>query len=78
MSVTGSALLVIGRNDAALLGVSMIPRAEIAMVIVYQCRQLGERVVPDEVLAGMVLVTAASTIVCPLVLRPLLKRRVQA
>jgi len=62
---------------AGLLGVSMIPRAEIAMVIVYQCRQLGERVVPDEILAGMVLVTAATAIVCPLILRPLLKRRVQ-
>lgn len=78
IGVTGSALLIIGRKDAAVLGVSMIPRAEIAMIIVYQCRQLGEGVVPDGILAGMVLVTAATTIVCPLILRPLLKRHVRA
>lgn len=74
--VTGPALPIIGRNDAALLGISMIPRAEITMVVLYQCRQLGEEIVPDEIFAGMVLVTAATAVTCPLVLRPLLNRRI--
>lgn len=75
--VTGPALLIIGRNDAALLGISMIPRAEVTMVILYQCRQLSEGIVPSEVFAGIVLVTAATTIACPLILRPLLNRRIR-
>jgi Kef-type K+ transport system membrane component KefB len=77
LGVVGPAVPIIGRNDAALLGISMIPRAEITMVILYQCRQLSKDIVPDEVFAGVVLVTAATTIACPLVLRPLLNRRVR-
>lgn len=68
------ALLVTGSGGAVLLGISMIPRAEITMVIIHQGRQLGEWAVPDAVYAGMVIVTAGTCIVAPLILRPLLHR----
>jgi Kef-type K+ transport system membrane component KefB len=68
------ALLVTGASGAVLLGVSMIPRAEIAMVIVDQGHQLGEGAVPAVVYAGMVIVSAGSCVLAPLALRPLLHR----
>jgi Kef-type K+ transport system membrane component KefB len=51
------------------LSVSMIPRAEIALLVVGAAHALGPWVVPDELLAGMVLVCAATTIGAPLLLR---------
>lgn len=50
----------------------MIPRAEIAMVIVYQCHQLGDRLVPDHILAAVVLVAVMTSIAASLMLRTLL------
>jgi hypothetical protein len=48
--------------DAMILGISMILRAEMALVVVYQCSQLGENVVPREVFAGMVTVSVLTSI----------------
>lgn len=53
----------------------MIPRAEIAMVIVYQCRQLGGDIVSDNVFAAIVLVAVMTSIFAPLVLRSLLVKQ---
>ena len=50
----------------------MIPRAEIAMVIAYQCHQLGDDIVPDNVFSAMVLVAIITSIVAPLMLRSML------
>lgn len=68
------ALTVLKKHDAAILGISMIPRAEIALVIVLQCRQLGENVVPDGIYSAIVLVSIITSVAAPLTLRPLLSR----
>jgi len=67
------ALLSMPRRDALTLGVSMIPRAEIALVVLYACQTVDPGVVPDEVFAGMVLASLITCIVSPLVTRRLLK-----
>jgi Kef-type K+ transport system membrane component KefB len=61
-------------RSAILLGISMVPRAEIMMIVMQHGLQLGEWAVPVRVFAAMVLVSAATTIVVPLVLRPLLRQ----
>ena len=52
----------------------MIPRAEIVMVIMQQGQQLGNWAVSSEVFAAMTMVSAATCILSPLLLRPLLRR----
>lgn len=69
IGVAAPALRIMKKYDAALLGISMIPRAEIAMVIMYQCHLLGDEVVPDEIFAAMVIVAVITSIFAPLVLR---------
>jgi hypothetical protein len=61
-------------KDALTIGVSMIPRAEIALVVMYECRAIDEQVVPPEVFAGMVMVTLGTCIVSPILLRRMLSR----
>lgn len=67
-------LLMVGGPAAALIGTSMIPRAEIAMVIMHQGHQLGPDVVPASVYAAMVVVSALTCLLAPLLLAPLLER----
>ena len=57
------------QTNAILLGLSMIPRAEIALVVVYQCSKLDGELVSDEVFAAMVVVSLVSSILSPLLLR---------
>jgi Kef-type K+ transport system membrane component KefB len=64
----------IGWAGSVLLGVSMIPRAEIAMIVMQHGRALGETVVPREAFAAIVMVSAATCIFSPLMLRPMLGR----
>lgn len=71
----GTAVRAVGYNGAVLLGISMIPRAEIAMILMRQGEALGPTVVPAEAFAGMVFVSAATCIVTPVILRPMLGRR---
>lgn len=66
--------LLIGGSGAVLIGASMIPRAEIAMVIMHQGQLLGPDVVPPSVYAGMVIVSGVTCLLAPLALNPLLKR----
>ena len=70
----GPALLMTGWAGAGLIGVSMVPRAEIAMIIMQQGYKLGEWAVPPEAFAGMVLVSAVTCIVTPLVAFSMLRR----
>ena len=65
---------VVGRRDAATFGLSMVPRAEIAMVVVYQCRVLGEGVVSDRVFGAMVVMALLTSTFAPLLLRAVLRR----
>lgn len=75
IGVAAPALAIVRRLDAVLLGVSMIPRAEITMVIVYQCRQLGDDIVPNNVFAAIVLVAVITSVFAPLVLRSMLVKQ---
>lgn len=63
-----------GWASATLLGVSMVPRAEIMMIVMQQGLQLGEWAVPSRVFAAMVVVSMATTVLVPLILRPLLRK----
>ncbi len=62
-------------GDAALMGISMIPRAEIAMVIVQQGRRLGDWAVSSQVYGAMVMVSLVSCILAPPLVRGMLRRR---
>ena len=68
------AWLVTDRKTALLIGLSMIPRAEIAMVVVQQARYLGDWAVPPELFGGMIIVTLLTCFVVPLVLQVLLRQ----
>lgn len=68
------ALTIDNRQTALLLGFSMIPRAEIAMIIVQRGLQLGDWAMPQEVFGAMVLVSLTTCILSPLVVHALLGR----
>jgi Kef-type K+ transport system membrane component KefB len=63
-----------GWAGAWLLGVSMVPRAEIALVVVQEGRRLGPWAVSDEVLSAIALIVLATSLFVPLVLRAMLGR----
>jgi Kef-type K+ transport system membrane component KefB len=63
------------KRDAVNLGVSMVPRAEIALVVIYECQAIDERIVPPEMFAGMVLVSLVTSIISPIALRRILTAR---
>lgn len=69
-----AAWIVTSRRAALLLGISMIPRAEIALVIMQRTRELGDWAVPPHAFAAMVVVSAVTCTVAPLALHPLLTR----
>lgn len=70
----GAAVPSIGWHGSFLLGISMFPRAEIAMIVMRQGREAGESVVPPQAFAAMAFVSAATCIISPLILRPMLDR----
>ncbi|MEM7023041.1 MAG: cation:proton antiporter [Pseudomonadota bacterium] len=57
-----------------LIGVSMVPRAEIAMIIMQHGRNLGDWAVPDDLFGAIVFVALGSCLVTPLVMRQLLRK----
>lgn len=71
------AMLTTDRGSALLLSISMIPRAEIAMVIMERGRQLGDWAVPPQIFTSMIIVSAITCTVSPLFLRPLLQKTVR-
>lgn len=68
------AWLVTGAGGAAAIAVSMIPRAEIAMIVMHYGRTAGPQAVPAELYSAMVAVSALTCLLTPLALRPLLAR----
>lgn len=68
------ALPVLGSSGALVLGLSLVPRAEIALVIMQRGLELGAWAVPPTVFAQVVLISAVTVLIMPLVLRPLLGR----
>lgn len=65
-------LLLTGATGAVLVGVSMVPRAEIALVIADQSRAAGA--LPEDAYAMLVLVSAATCLVAPWSVDILLRR----
>lgn len=63
--------------SGALIGVSMVPRAEISMVIMQHGLKRGAWAVPPTVFNAMVLVTILTCTVAPLLIQLLLRRRPQ-
>jgi len=63
-----------GPQSAARIGVSMIPRAEITMVILQRGLAMGDWVIPSRVFSGMVLVSAFTCLVGPVAVAALLSR----
>jgi len=74
LGVTGMALLTLKKSDALLLGISMIPRAEIALVVISQSQQANGPIINDSVYNGMVIVCLATSILAPILLRPMLEK----
>jgi Kef-type K+ transport system membrane component KefB len=68
------ALLTTGMAGATLIGVSLVPRAEIAMIIMERGRQLGDWAVPADLYAAFVLVSAVTCLVAPICLEILFRR----
>lgn len=64
----------LGGSGAVLLGFSMVPRAEIAMIIMEQGLLLGEWAVPQKVYAAMVVVSAGTCLLSPFLVRALFMR----
>jgi len=65
---------MVGASAALALGVSMVPRAEIAMVIVAEGRRLGNWAMPEELYGAMILVAAATCLFGPLLAAGALRR----
>ncbi len=74
LGVTLTAIRPVGWTTASLLGISMVPRAEIAMIIMQRGVELGEWAVPPEVFSAMVFVSAGTCLLIPALLYPLLDR----
>ncbi len=70
----GFALATTGVASSILIGVSLIPRAEIAMVIMQKGLTLGPWAVPPQVFSAMVLVSVMTCVISPFILRPMLLR----
>jgi Kef-type K+ transport system membrane component KefB len=68
------ALATTSWTGALLLGISMVPRAEITMVVMQRGLDLGEWAVPPHVFSTMVVVVLVNAIASPIVLGPLLRR----
>ena len=75
VGVGAPAWLTLGRGAALPLGLSMVPRAEIAMLVMERGRALGDGVVPEAVYAGVVVVSAVTCVGAPPLLERLLRRR---
>ncbi len=63
------ALLSVSREDALTLGLSMMPRAEIALVVLVEARAVNDAYVPDELFAAMIFVSLATCILTPILVR---------
>ncbi len=59
-------------TGATLIGFSMIPRAEISMIIMQRGLILGDWAVPSNIFAAMVFVCAVTSVIVPIFLNSLL------
>lgn len=71
---TGGVLPYSSAAGATAIGISMVPRAEITMVVMQKARSLGAWAAPETAYAAMALVSLVTVIVAPLILRHTLDR----
>jgi len=74
VGTTLPALLTTTATGAAIIGVSMVPRAEIAMVIMDQAHTLGTWAVDDTIYGAMTVVSLVTCTLTPPILARLLRR----
>lgn len=75
--VAGTVLPALPMTSAmggVILGVSMVPRAEIALVIAAEGRRLGDWAMPPELFSGLVFVALATSLLSPVAVTHMLKR----
>lgn len=68
-----AAIPYVGSSGAAIIAVSMIPRAEIAMVVLQQGLSLGEWAMPQSIFSAMSIVIIGTIIISPFALEWILK-----
>jgi Kef-type K+ transport system membrane component KefB len=73
-AIGGSVLLTTKWTGALLLGVSMIPRAEIAMIVMQRGLHEGDWAVSPQIYAAMVMISAATCLFSPIIIRLLLQK----
>ncbi|NBB94709.1 MAG: cation:proton antiporter [Planctomycetes bacterium] len=72
IGTAGPARCYVDWPEAGTLGVSMIPRAEITLLIMHRAAAMGKGVAPPAIYSGMILVCAATCMTTPPLLRWLL------
>jgi len=65
----GGSLVTLRPRGALLLGISMVPRAEIAMVIIQHGVMLGAWAVPEKIFSAMVVVSFLTCLLSPIAVR---------
>ena len=70
----GPALMTTGLAGATLIGISMVPRAEIAMVIAQQGRDLGDWAMPPEVYSSLAMISIVTCIISPFGIRWIIRK----
>ncbi len=74
VGTSGPSLLCAKGPEAVTLGASMVPRAEITMLIMHRAHAMGPEVAPATVYGGMVLVSAATCLGTPPLLHWMIRR----
>lgn len=67
-------MFVTDKRSALLISISMIPRAEIALIVIQKGRQMGSEFLSSEVFSAIILVCMVTCTVAPFVLRRLLSK----
>lgn len=68
------ALMTTGYAGATLIGISMVPRAEIAMVIAQQGSDLGDWAMPAEVYSSLAMISVVTCFISPLGIRWIIRK----
>lgn len=75
IGAAGPAWPLLGPSGATLLGLSMIPRAEISLIVLSQGLAMGSGVVPQRLFDATVVAATATCVVAPLGMAAVMQRR---
>jgi len=78
VGVGAAAWPMLGMSRAVLIGVSMMPRAEMAMVVMQQGKAMGDWFIPEHLYAAIVMIVLITSISSPVLLRALMNRYPQS